>query len=79
MKNELVRDSLTDVERRAYELVSPCHSTCHRNASYVEVDTVKSGFYSRYVDETFVIFGSERECDSFHVILNQLYSALNFY
>ena len=32
----------------------------------------------RYVDDIFVIFGSELECDHFHVNLNQLHPTLNF-
>ena len=41
-------------------------------------NTIKPGVYFRYVDDTFVIFGSELECDRFHVNLNQLHPALNF-
>ena len=41
-------------------------------------NTVKQGVYFRYVDNTFVIFGSELECDRFHVNLKQLHPALNF-
>ena len=41
-------------------------------------DTVKPAVYFRYVDNTFVICGSELECDRFHVNLNQLYPALKF-
>ena len=41
-------------------------------------NTVKPGVYFRYVDDTFVIFGSELECDRFHVNLNQLHPALKF-
>ena len=37
----------------------------------------KPGIYFRYVDDTFVFFGSELECDRFHVNLNQLHPALN--
>ena len=40
--------------------------------------TVKPGVHFRYVEDTFVIFGSELECDRFHVNLNQLHPALNF-
>ena len=36
-------------------------------------NTAKPGVYFRYVDDTFVIFGSELECDHFHVNLNQLH------
>ena len=48
------------------------------NESRLFNNTIKPGVYFRYVDDTFVIFGSELECDSFHVILNQLHPALNF-
>ena len=41
-------------------------------------NTVKPGVYFRYVDDTFVIFGSELECDRFHVNLSQLHPALKF-
>ena len=41
-------------------------------------NTIKPGVYFRYVDDTFVIFGSELECDHFHVNLNHLHPALNF-
>ena len=41
-------------------------------------NTVKPGVYFRYVDDTFVIFGSELECDRCHVNLNQLHPALKF-
>ena len=41
-------------------------------------NTVKPGVYFRYVDDTFVIIGSELECDRFHVNLNQLHPALKF-
>ena len=41
-------------------------------------NTIKPGVYFRYVDDTFVFFGSELECDRFHVNLNQLHPALNF-
>ena len=41
-------------------------------------NTVKPGVYFRYVDDTFLIFGSELECDRFHVNLNQLHPALKF-
>ena len=41
-------------------------------------NTVKPGVYLRYVDNTFVIFGLELECDCFHINLNQLHPALNF-
>ena len=41
-------------------------------------NTVKPGAYFRYVDDTFVIFGSELESDRFHVNLNQLHPALKF-
>ena len=41
-------------------------------------NTVKPGVYFRYVDDTFVFFGSELECDRFHVNLNQLHPTLNF-
>ena len=34
--------------------------------------TVKPGVYFRYVDDTFVIFGSELDCDCFHEKLNLL-------
>ena len=40
-------------------------------------NTIKPGVCFRYVDDTFVIFGSELECDRFHVNLNQLHPALN--
>ena len=40
-------------------------------------NTVKPGVYFRYVDDTFFTFGSELECDRFHVSLNQLHPALN--
>ena len=38
----------------------------------------KPGVYFRYVDDTFVFFGSELECDRFHVNLNQLHPTLNY-
>ena len=40
--------------------------------------TVKPGVYFRYVDDTFVIFGSELECERFYLDLNQLHPALTF-
>ena len=45
---------------------------------YVYKSMVLPGVYFRYVDDTFVIFGSELECDRFHVNLNQLHPVLNF-
>ena len=41
-------------------------------------NTVKPGVYFRYVDDTFVIFCSELDCDRCHVNLSQLHPALNF-
>ena len=41
-------------------------------------NTVKPGVYFRYVDDTFVIFSSELDCDCFHGKLNLLHPALNF-
>ena len=41
-------------------------------------NTVKPSVYFRYVEDTFVIFSSELECDRFHVNLNQVHPALNF-
>ena len=40
-------------------------------------NTVKPGVHFRHVDDTLVIFGSELECDRFHVNFNQLHAALN--
>ena len=42
-------------------------------------NTVKPDVCFRYVDDTFVFFDSEPECDRFHVNLNQLHPALTFY
>ena len=41
-------------------------------------NTVKPGVYFRYVDDTFVVFSSELDCDCFHEKLNLLHPALNF-
>ena len=41
-------------------------------------NTEKPGVYFRYFDDTFVIFGSELECDRFHENLKLLYLALKF-
>ena len=41
-------------------------------------NTVKLAVYFRYVDDTFVIFGSELDCDRFHENLNLLNPALKF-
>ena len=41
-------------------------------------NTVKPGVYFRYVDDTFVIFGSELDCDRFHEKLNLLHPAFKF-
>ena len=41
-------------------------------------NTKKPGVYSRYVNDTFVIFGSELDCDHFHGRLNLLHPALKF-
>ena len=41
-------------------------------------NTAKPGVYFRYVDDTYVIFGSELECDDFHQKLNSLHPALKF-
>ena len=49
---------------------------CHESRLFN--NTIKPGVCFRYVGDTFVIFGSELECDSFHVKLNQLHPALNF-
>ena len=38
----------------------------------------KPGVYFRYVDDSFVIFGSEPDCDHFQEILNLLHPALKF-
>ena len=38
----------------------------------------KPGFYFRYVDDSFVIFGSELDCDHFQEKLNLLQPALKF-
>ena len=36
-------------------------------------NTVKPGVYFRYVDDTFVIFGSELDCDCFYEKLSLIY------
>ena len=41
-------------------------------------NTVKPGVYFRYVDDTFVIFSSELDCDCFREKLNLLHPALTF-
>ena len=41
-------------------------------------NTVKPGVYFRYVDETFVIFVFELDCDHFQEKLNMLHPALRF-
>ena len=38
----------------------------------------KPAYYRRYVDDTFVIFPSEAEANTFHELLNQLHDALKF-
>ena len=40
--------------------------------------TTKPFLYHRYVDDTFAIFGSEKECTSFLKALNSMHSALKF-
>ena len=41
-------------------------------------NTLTRGVYFRYVDDTFIIFSSELDCDFFHEQLNLLHPALNF-
>ena len=41
-------------------------------------NTAKPGVYFRYVDDSFVIFGSELDCDHFQEKLNLLHPALKF-
>ena len=41
-------------------------------------NTIKQGVYFRYVDDTFVIFSSELDCDCFHEKLNLLHPDLHF-
>ena len=41
-------------------------------------NTTKPGDYFRYVDDSFVIFGSELDCDHFQEKLNLLHPALKF-
>ena len=41
-------------------------------------NTIKSGVYFRFVDDTFAIFGSELDCDHFKGKLNLLHPALKF-
>ena len=41
-------------------------------------NTAKPGVYARYVDDRFVIFGSELDCDHFQEKLNLLHPALTF-
>ena len=41
-------------------------------------NTVKTGVYFRYVDDTFLIFSSELDCDFFHGKLSLLHPALKF-
>ena len=41
-------------------------------------NTTKPGVYSRYVDDTCLIFGSELDCDCFQGKLNLLHPALKF-
>ena len=43
-----------------------------------QIRTVKPGVYFRYVDDTYVIFSSELDCDCFHGKLNVLHPALKF-
>ena len=40
--------------------------------------TIKPFRYDRYVDDNFVIFGSEDECTSFLDAINSIHSALKF-
>ena len=48
------------------------------HASRLFDNTVKPGVYFRYMDDTFVIFGSELECERFHEKLNWLHPPLKF-
>ena len=41
-------------------------------------NTAKPGVYFRYVDDSFVIFGSELDCDHFQEKLNLLHPVLKF-
>ena len=41
-------------------------------------NTAKPGVYFRYVDNSFIIFGSELDCDHFQEKLNLLHPALKF-
>ena len=41
-------------------------------------NTAKPGVYFRYVDDIFVIFGSELDCDNFQQKLNLLHPVLKF-
>ena len=41
-------------------------------------NTVKPGVYFQHMDDSFVIFGSELDCDHFQEKLNLLYPALKF-
>ena len=41
-------------------------------------NTAQPGVYFRYVDDTFVIFGSAQDCDHFQGKLNLLHPALTF-
>ena len=50
------------------------HSTKKRQHSFY----VLKAFYFRYVDDSFVIFGSELDCDHFQEKLNLLHPALKF-
>ena len=34
--------------------------------------------YHHYVNDTFIAFNSEKECDSFFILLNSLYPSLRF-
>ena len=74
---------VTTNERENQLLLNCFTKWCKWSDMVIRVDkcfdnTVKPGVYFRYVDDTFVIFSSELDCDCFHEKLNLLHPALNF-
>ena len=53
------------------------HLCCFHESRLFD-NTVKSGVYFRFVDDTFATFGSELGCDHFQEKLNLLHPALKF-
>ena len=59
-----------------YNLVFWYYRTFHESRLFD--NTAKPGVYFRYVDDSFVIFGSELDCDHVQEKLNLLHPALEF-